>query len=117
LPRLNNIYSNVSVTHTATNSSTAVQIYSGSQDATPDLGQYLTGDNDSFTVYVTGDSPNTISRWQRQVGVLLQKNDDNPVINDDNIGCCGCHSADATRFRINRTSGQVTIDSLETDSR
>jgi hypothetical protein len=94
-----------------------VQIYAGSQNAALDLGQYLTGDSDQFRVYVTGDRPGVLARWQWQVGMKLKKNDDTPVINDDNIGCKGCHSADAARFRINRTTGQITVEFLESGSR
>lgn len=116
--RLNNIYTNVTVTHTPSNSSTPVLIYSGSNDTMIDLGQFLTGDNDAFTISVTGGRPSGfLSRWQWQVGVNLKKNDDNPIIDDSNIGCKGCNSADAARFRINRTTGQITFDYLHSGDR
>ncbi len=115
---LKNIYTNVNVTHTPSNSSTPVLIYSGSNDTTIDLGQFLTGDTDAFTISVTGGRPSGfLSRWQWQVGVNLKRNDDSPMIDDDNIGCKGCNSADAARFHINRTTGQITLDFVETSSR
>jgi hypothetical protein len=115
---LNNIYSHVTVYHTPSGSSTPVQIYAGNQNVSLDLGQFLTGTDDQFRVYVTGDRPSGIlSRWQWQVGMVLKKNDDTPLINDNNIGCKGCHSADAARFRINRATGQITVDFVEPSSR